>query len=322
LFQGNIIMGNSQNPFFSIIIALYNKEYYIEETIKSVTNQSCNDWELIIVDNGSTDSSWELTQSLAKSQPKITAIRFTIKQGPGACRNHGLNRASGKWILFLDADDLIKENYLEIRKQFIQLHPTLEILVSRWLEFYNNNPKDVKIFTPSGWNNSTNIEEISIGYTPWILHAAIINKKLFTKAKRWVEELDLMASEDTAFWFRITQGANIGFINDDGALYRILSNSRNNPSIEKWIADVAKVIDNNVRYIQKNRITPKQYETLFRVHERLYLLSLKNNLTSNMLEYKAIDFLKKSANNPTILLRKILGFKIFAKLKHVLHKSI
>lgn len=95
-------------PLFSIIIACYNGERYLNEAIQSVLDQSYTHFEIIVIDDGSTDG----TATIAQSFPKITYI---YQQNKGVCkaRNIGLKNARGKYIIFLDQDDFLPPNRLE-----------------------------------------------------------------------------------------------------------------------------------------------------------------------------------------------------------------
>ncbi len=106
--------------FFSVIIPLYNKENYIEETIKSVINQSFNDFEVIIVDDGSTDDSLKLASHFQDS--KITIIKQK-NQGASVARNKAIDAAKGKYIAPLDADDIWHKNHLSELKSLIHSFP-------------------------------------------------------------------------------------------------------------------------------------------------------------------------------------------------------
>lgn len=96
----------------SIIISLYNKEAYIEETIESVLQQTYTNFELIIVDDGSTDGSGQRCEKYALDER--VKIYHTKNQGMSAARKYGLDHSSGEWITVLDADDLLDNNFLEI----------------------------------------------------------------------------------------------------------------------------------------------------------------------------------------------------------------
>lgn len=100
-----------QTAAISIIVPVYNAEAYIDPCIKSVLTQSFRDLELILVNDGSTDESLEKCRAWEKD-PRVTVIS-TENRGVSHARNLGLERACGKWILFLDSDDYLLDNCLE-----------------------------------------------------------------------------------------------------------------------------------------------------------------------------------------------------------------
>ncbi|PKQ43572.1 glycosyltransferase family 2 protein [Confluentibacter flavum] len=105
-------------PFFSVIIPLYNKEAYIIDTLKSVSNQSFQDFEIIIVDDGSTDNSLHLVSQFTDS--RIQIIRQENK-GASVARNNGIQYSKSLYIALLDADDLWYEDHLFELKKCITL---------------------------------------------------------------------------------------------------------------------------------------------------------------------------------------------------------
>lgn len=98
----------------SVIIASYNKERFIEQTINSVLNQSIQNWELLIIDDCSTDKTVEKIQ-VFQSDNRILLFRNNENRGANYCRNLGINNAKGEFVIFLDADDLLEANCLEYR---------------------------------------------------------------------------------------------------------------------------------------------------------------------------------------------------------------
>lgn len=109
----------SGTPEFSVIIPAYNAEKFIHIAVKSVQEQTSNDWELIIVENGSTDNTTDVCESfLGDSRIKL----FHSEKGVSAARNRGINAAIGRWLVFLDADDqLLKDTlqkYREIDEEY------------------------------------------------------------------------------------------------------------------------------------------------------------------------------------------------------------
>lgn len=105
-------MLTKQTDKISIIVPFYNIKRYIKENIDSITQQSYSNLEIIYVDDGSTDSTLEIIHDLAKSDSRIQIIKQK-NQGAGAARNNGLRYASGKYVIFLDADDYFDRNLIE-----------------------------------------------------------------------------------------------------------------------------------------------------------------------------------------------------------------
>lgn len=112
------------NPLLSIIIPLYNKQNCILESLHSVLNQRFEEYEIVIVDDGSTDNSIFVVKTVSDDR-----VRLFCKQngGPSSARNYGIKQAKGEWILFLDADDTLEEKSLEIIIENIKCNPSVEV---------------------------------------------------------------------------------------------------------------------------------------------------------------------------------------------------
>lgn len=108
-----------ENKLVSIITPVYNSEKYIEECIKSVINQSYKNIEMIIIDDGSTDNSKKIIEKYTESFPFIKYIKCNKNNGVWAARNIGIEKAKGRFISFLDADDLYKKNKIENQINFM-----------------------------------------------------------------------------------------------------------------------------------------------------------------------------------------------------------
>lgn len=97
----------------SIVLPVYNAQEYIRKCIDSILKQSYPDWELIIVDNGSEDDSFQICHEYAKEEERIFVLHQYRNQGVSAARNLGLEKIAGDYITFLDADDWVADDYLE-----------------------------------------------------------------------------------------------------------------------------------------------------------------------------------------------------------------
>jgi len=130
------------NPLVSIVIPLYNKEEYILQALQSIQNQSLTSWECIIIDDGSTDSSVEIvTEFIRQNQERFSLIRQK-NSGPSTARNNGINLAKGKYVAFLDADDIWLPTKLITQVDFMEKNPNVSLTLTNYIVFdYTNNIK-------------------------------------------------------------------------------------------------------------------------------------------------------------------------------------
>lgn len=96
----------------SVVIPVYNQEDYLSDCLKSLLNQTCRDLEILVIDDGSTDRSFEIAAAFAREDSRIRLIRKE-NGGVSSARNTGIENASGKYIAFVDADDVISGHYIE-----------------------------------------------------------------------------------------------------------------------------------------------------------------------------------------------------------------
>lgn len=103
----------------SIITPVYNAEKYIEETLKSVSNQTYSNWEHVLVDDCSSDHSVEIIEELAKTDQRIKVIKLSENSGPAVARNKAIDIATGRYLAFLDADDIWFDFHLKDSLEFM-----------------------------------------------------------------------------------------------------------------------------------------------------------------------------------------------------------
>lgn len=107
----------------SVVMPAYNAARYIEEAVRSVTAQSVADWELLIIDDCSSDGTAEIAGRLAGEDPRIRVLRNEKNAGAAKSRNRGVAEARGEWVAFLDSDDLWRSDKLEKQLELIDRHP-------------------------------------------------------------------------------------------------------------------------------------------------------------------------------------------------------
>jgi glycosyltransferase involved in cell wall biosynthesis len=109
----------SQNPAVSVIIPVFNRAWCLAETLQSVLDQTFKNFEVIVVDDGSTDG----TSALLRQFPQVRVHRWEDNRGVSAARNRGIEMARGEWICFLDSDDRWIANKLQVQVDWMQAHP-------------------------------------------------------------------------------------------------------------------------------------------------------------------------------------------------------
>jgi len=114
-------------PRFSVIMPVYNHADYVGEAVASVRRQTVEDWELLIVDDGSTDGSGRIVDRLAAEDGRIT-VMHQANAGPAAARNAALARARGDWLAFIDSDDVWYDDALAAYRGFIAAHGDVQFL--------------------------------------------------------------------------------------------------------------------------------------------------------------------------------------------------
>jgi len=128
----------------SIIIPAYNAQKYIGETLDSVLSQSYKDWELILVDDGSTDNTAEIIKEKSEGENRIKYY-YQKNLGVSTARNYGLKKSIGEFVAFLDADDVWLPLYLEKKVNYLLSHPTIGAVNSK-VTFIDGESKAIEGF--------------------------------------------------------------------------------------------------------------------------------------------------------------------------------
>jgi len=122
---------NNTSPVISIIVPVYNSSSFLPECLESILCQSFKDWEAILVDDKSTDCSLEICRDYAKRDSRIKVLSMTENSGPVLARSCGLKQAQGKYISFVDSDDLIAEDMYEHMVMLMEQYSADFVMVQR-----------------------------------------------------------------------------------------------------------------------------------------------------------------------------------------------
>ncbi|MEK6715275.1 MAG: glycosyltransferase family 2 protein [Candidatus Omnitrophota bacterium] len=236
----------------SIIVPTYNCAKYINEAIESILNQSFKDYEIIVVDDGSTDNTKDaLSPYIEKGLIKYI---YQENQGPGAARNTGINQAQGKYICFLDSDDVLLENSLLKRVDFLEKYSNLDMLFTDYI-CENANSRNARLKSLNFMNKLNNSIEYKdngclifnsnfyndyLKFTIWPIWTGTVMLKKNIINDIGMFRTDISIAEDVDFWIRIIRKYKVGFINEALSCYKTMQ-SNLTKNYEQYIAKGAQL---------------------------------------------------------------------------------
>ena len=223
--------------FISVILPVYNSEKYLAESIKSTLRQTFSNFELIIINNASTDKSLNIIKSFCEIDKRIILIDQKTNLGMANSLNNACKLAKGDWVARMDADDVMKANRIEKQIDFLNKNKNVKVLSC--LAQYIDEQGNIFGLTTTSLNKIDSCKELdkknkSIG----ILHpGAIVNKKILLELKG--DRKELFPCEDIDLWNRfVEQGHLIYNLKEALMLYRIHEGS----------AVTSKFIDSQLKY--------------------------------------------------------------------------
>ena len=211
------------NPLVSIVIPIYNASVFVAETIESTLKQSYQNIELILVDDGSKDNSYEIIKQY--ESPIITVVKQANK-GASAARNHGISLAKGNYIQFLDADDFLHPQKIEHQLNTLKSYSDLHLIGGTWQRFIKNLDQlygEVAPITQQEVQHFDNVDWL-IKRPMMIPNTWLVSRKLIDLAGPWDEQISL--NDDGEYFYRVI-AASAGVVIDRKAAtyYRSFNNS-------------------------------------------------------------------------------------------------
>lgn len=185
-------------PKVSIVMPCYNAAAHLQTSIGSVLAQTLQDWELIIVDDGSTDDSWQTLQKLAQADSRIRVFQ-QANAGAAAARNRALHEARGAYTAFLDSDDAWHPEFLEAMLTALDSDPDAGIAYCGWQNIGLGKGRD-EPFIPPEYENSEKIESL-LGGCRWPIHGALVRTHIIMDANCFDENLSSCMDYD--LWLRL-----------------------------------------------------------------------------------------------------------------------
>ncbi len=208
-------------PLVSIIIPTYNRAHLIGQTLDSVLAQTYQNWECIVVDDGSTDTTDEVMSKYIAKDPRFKYYHRPKDRLPGgnAARNYGFEKSRGEYIQWFDSDDLMVANFLEIKLLSLLENPDLQFVVSRTVDYVGDSTVEILKYNGNIFNELS-LKNYIKGDVYWMTPDFMAYKKYIGKI-RFNEKL--LSGQETNFFLVLLGSHNLkGFyINETLTLRRI-----------------------------------------------------------------------------------------------------
>lgn len=307
----------------SVIVPVYNMEKYLDKCLSALVNQTFSDYEVIVVNDGSKDSSLKIMKEYQKQYPDIIKVFSNKNQGISMTRNFGIDKACGKYITFIDSDDYVESSFLEEMYKKIKKDDA-DICVCDYFIFNDNG--DVKEFKIENFSSS------SIKKNPQLLF--IINSspwnKLYKKSLFDNLRFEVIKYEDLLLVLKVlVLSKKITKLNKCLNYYRVRENSETTTHDRK-VFDILKILDDLNEFFKEQGIFDECYSEIeyFNIYRTtMYILQQKyqknkmdrlefinmaySHLDNNFPDWRKNIYYRKRRN---ILKRVVESRKFFSKL--------
>ena len=245
----------------SVIMPAYNSEKYVEDAINSVQKQTFQDWELILIDDGSTDGTADIVKKMQVTDNRIVYI-YQQNKRLGAARNTGFRAAKGDWIAFLDSDDLWTDDKLEKQLEISKQHPEVDVIFTDGYIFFSHEPEKLLPYPTIAGKFQPNEMyklEFSANHIPVL---SVMAKKELINNIGFQEERNFFGGcEDWDFWLRMAQAGAVFYGMPEKLFYYRRHESNMSSNIVKMqVAQAALLIKN----FNRSHFTKKEVREIFK----------------------------------------------------------
>mgnify|MGYP006286920463 FL=1 len=270
----------------SILIPTYNAEAWIASTLECAASQTWPNTEIIVVDDGSTDRSREIAEQFAerfggRSAGEVagTDVRVIAQENRGACaaRNRALGEAQGEYIQFLDADDLMEPDKIEVQMRRLADAPPRTVAATRWARFYEEVGDGPHPPVPDTWEHPDPVEwlaEAHAGRAIMTPHGWLTPRKVAEDAGPWDE--DILVNQDGEYFARVLLDASrIAFCADTATYYRSgiegsVSRRSSAPALRSKIEFASRITDALLERRSSRRVRQASADAFQRILYQAY----------------------------------------------------
>jgi glycosyltransferase involved in cell wall biosynthesis len=271
---------NKQELFFSVIIPTYNRQDFIAKTIQSVLAQEYPHFEVIVVDDGSTDDTENVVLGIEDSR-----VQYFKKENEerAAARNYGILQAKGDFLTFVDSDDLFYPNYLNEALKLIERYPS-DVFFHLAYEMMDTEGK--VLFKVNQRKGDLNKQLLTGNHLSCI--GVFVKRDILLKYP-FNEDRDLSGTEDWELWMRLASRYEIKYSNTMAAVM-INHDSRSVLNIEEQ--KIKKRIDLALKYVFEDKVFIKkygQYQAMVKAHLYMYMIL---HLAMSKQKYRAFFYFR------------------------------
>ncbi|MGL5084036.1 MAG: glycosyltransferase [Microcoleaceae cyanobacterium] len=287
-------------PLVSVVIPVYNGEKTIAETIDSVLSQSFKDFELIVINDGSTDKTLEIISQF--QDPRLQVFSYS-NAGLATSRNRGIQQAKGEYISFLDADDLWTFDKLEAQVQALNSDPEAAVVYS-WTDLIDESSQFLSSDSRASFTGDV-YPNILLASFPSNGSNVMVRRQAFAESGRFDESLK--AAEDWEMWIQLGAKYPFAVVPKPQVLYRI-SQSSMSTKLEQHETESLKVIERAFAQAP-NHLQPLKPQSLANLYKYLTFKALDGQQG-----VKAAQFFWKAANYDPALFRSGITGKVLLKV--------
>lgn len=319
-------------PEISVIMSVYNGEAYLKEAIESVINQTFKNWELIIINDCSTDSTGEILAGLASEDERIKIYTNEVNLRLPASLNKAISLCSGKYIARMDADDLCLPDRFEKQHKFMEQNQDVALSSCRFMTVKNG------VYASGGAGGRCDNEALRamlLVANP-ILHPGVIAKA--EVMKKFNYDTTLTCTEDLELWTRmVMENQKIQILPECLLIYRLHDKQITSNTLERQHTEVLKIqqkyydtlLQKMDEEMQKFYISGIYFKEHAEIHKFLeyanWLKSVANkNFDKDTINYALFEILaeyKRSGVSKSDVLKVMLTFRPFFVLKEIIRRK-
>ncbi len=254
--------GNNADPCVSVVMPVYNGELYLREAVESILNQTFANFEFIIVDDGSTDSTQQILAEYAAQDARIILNRNRENLGLIPTLNKGVALAQGEYIARHDADDISLPKRLAAQVAYLQNHPEVGLLGTAYYRLYPGGEQSLR--QPS--STDTGIRWRLLFGNVWCHPSMMFHRNLVEAGKPFYR--DFLHVEDYELWTRLVKRTRAATLTEPLVVYRVHDSSICTTHREEQLAMVAEISAQQLNaFFLDPPLTPSEINALRRCYE-------------------------------------------------------